>query len=297
MVVVQRPTQTQGLHEAHQRATPQLRHEPRVPADLEALLRSRPDHQRLARVFDEATRDVSATGVVAVLASPTAEREAPYFIQCARLLRMRYGIAQFDFLLIRWENVLTQERQPEHQRRAVFHRIVQATRRLLTVHAGVPWRLHAVDVVIDDAPEAVISAPRDFALAGEIVRLAARSGTHQAVSETLRQDLEWTIDFYRRKASLSRLGPRQPLIDLAIRREIGRALSVGTLWCGQKLARWPICLTSELTRRLVKCYRFEIANLNLDVCEQQPVPTHAAQGSVCLKSLTNQPHAMMCFAR
>lgn len=263
------------------------------PCGLGALLRCRPDYQRLATVFDAATRDAGATGVVALLASPTAEREVPYFVQCARLLHMRFGIEQFDVVLVRWENVLEQQHQPEHQRQAVFHRIVQATRRLLTVHAWIPSRLHAVDVVIDDVPEAVISAPRDFALADEAVRLAVRSGSPQAVPETLRQDLQWTIDFYGRKASLSRLGPRQPLIDLAIRREIGRALSIGTLWCGQKLPRWPICLTSELTRRLVKCYHFEIANLNLGVCNRQPVPTHAAQGGVCL----DQPHTIMtCLA-
>lgn len=124
------------------------------------------------------------------------------------------------------------------------------------------------------------------------MRLAARSGTPQA-PEALRQDIQWTVDFYRRKASLSRLGPRQPLIDLAIRREIGRALSIGLLWCGQKLPLWPICLTSELTRRLVKCYHLEIANLNLEVADGQPVPTHAAQGGV----FTDQPHnPMACLA-
>ena len=98
-----------------------------------------------------------------------------------------------------------------------------------------------------------------------MVRIASRSGASDGISDTLIQDLEWTVNFYSRQDSLSRLGTRQPLIDLALRREIGRTLSAGTLWCGHNLASHRICLTSEMTTRLVKCYRLQIANLNIAV--------------------------------
>lgn len=254
---------------------PALEQVERTISVLSPLLRSKPDnHKELADALSSATRDANLTGIVAVLASPTADREAPYFIECANRLRECLGISQLDVILIRWENVIEQQHQPECQRNAEFNQVARTIGDLLTAQDWDSQRLHIIDVSINYDQKAVISAPHDFALADEKVRLAAELGKAKDMSKSLIQDLKWAVEFYGRQDSLSRLGTRQPLMDLAIRREIGRAVSARTLWSGQRLARHPICLTSEMTPRLVKCYRLQVANLNIAIGNQSATQTN-----------------------
>ncbi|MBX7105106.1 MAG: hypothetical protein K1X57_13555 [Gemmataceae bacterium] len=238
----------------------------RLLTDIHPLLRSKPENTKeIAASISGAASNPNAAGVVFVLASPTAVQETPHFLKCADLFRSHLGVKRLDVVLVRWENLVNDTHKPLAVRQAEFDEIVANTGDMIEQNGWDVGLLHSVNVTTGDDWETKIEGPPAFADADAVVRGAARICSMGNSVDPLATDLKWIVDFYGRQHSLNQLGPRQPLLDLAIRQEVGRAVSAGKLWNGRPLPHNRLCLTSELNPRLVKCYRFKSANLNISV--------------------------------
>lgn len=77
--------------------------------------------------------------------------------------------------------------------------------------------------------------------------------------------MAWSVAFYARQASLSRLGERQALLDLAIRRAIGQRVSAAQAACPHGQQSVAAMITSELHKRFLPCYATALPILNIDV--------------------------------
>ena len=232
--------------------------------DVMPLLRSKPeDPNAIATNISAATQDPESAGILAVLASPTAEQEGRYFLKFADIFRRQLCVRRLDVVLVRWEYLIDRTGKTDASRQQEFDAVVVNIRDMINDQGWDANLVHAVNITLGNEPESIIESPSPFSVADTAVREAAKNGGGAIPSDALVTDLKWVVDYYGRQHSLKPLGTRQPLLDLAIRREIGRAVSAGSLWCGRQLAPHRLCLTSELNPRLVKCYRFKSANVNI----------------------------------
>jgi hypothetical protein len=134
--------------------------------------------------------------------------------------------------------------------------VAEAARR-----AGFGDALLPIEVRVDSATAEIVT-PHDF---GGWSRRVLAAAMHPATaSPTVRRDVVWSTGFYARQASLSLLGGRQALLDLAIRRAIGQR--VATEHASQHPAenQAVALLTSELHKRFLPCYEASMPIVNLD---------------------------------
>lgn len=207
------------------------------------------------------------SGIIVVLASPTAEREITDFVSVSNTIRENLAVTDLDIVLVRWENLRNQNVQTDIDRQNEFRRVTDSVQSFLKRSAWEDCRVHKIDIY--SPIQGIISSPPGFAsMAERISRIEKDRNLVDQSDITLADDIRWTKEFYAKQESLGKLGNQQPLHDLTIRAELGRAMSSGKLWCGQKLKPFSICLTSELTTRMTQTYRMNMANFNILVRSQ-----------------------------
>lgn len=184
-----------------------------------------------------------------VLAAPSAERELPGFLELARALQGHLRV-RLEPLLVRWSDLNHPISDHEFQR-------VAASLHTMLAQGGNQATLELADIRAAATDRATIDAPIDVAAAQQEVTRAIAHGT---TDQRLLDDLAWIHTFHTRHDSLSDSDshPDQPLLDLAIRRAIGRRLSAGRVDNTHTIAA-----TSEPHRRFLPCYATSTTILNL----------------------------------
>ena len=198
----------------------------------------------------------------AVLASPTAARELPYFLDTAELFRRQGFRTRLKLLMVRWENQVEMAPFDAATRQAIWESQVRAVEAILQERRLPGVELTTASLEVDPAT-GTMSGPTAFVESCEQVAAAARD-LHAAPAD-LARDLLWITGFYARQESLSRLGEQQPLTDLAIRRAIGRVY--GDLFAigPRDVPLASAMVTSELNRRFVGCYASRVPVVNIAV--------------------------------
>jgi CRP-like cAMP-binding protein len=235
-----------------------------LAADLYARMRStvhpKKGHDAAAGAIAAAALSGRPLPLRAVLASPTAVAELPSFLRFAELFRARGVAVELRALLVRWENLEEVRDVPPEVRDETFRAQVAAVRDALEA-AGFPRdAVDPADVAVAMETGAV-EAPADAAAAfDEIARAAADLS---AVDPAVARDLVWITGFYDRQASLKRLGPRQPPLDLTLRRCVGKRIMDEARALGGASGPPPLMLTSELHKRFLPCYSASVPILNI----------------------------------
>lgn len=235
-----------------------------LAADLYARMRStvhpKKAHDAAAGAIAAASLSGRPLQLRAVLASPTAVAELPSFLRFAALFRARGVAVELRALLVRWENLEEVRGAAPELRDEAFQAQVAAVRDALE-SAGFPRdTVDLVEVAVDMVNGAV-EAPADAAAAfDEIARAAADLS---AVDPAVARDLVWINGFYERQASLKRLGPRQPPLDLTLRRCVGKRISDEARALGGEAGPPLLMLTSELHKRFLTCYAASVPMLNI----------------------------------
>ena len=186
--------------------------------------------------------------VAVVLAAPTAERELPGFLGLARALQGHLWV-RLEPLLVRWSDL--NHPISDHE----FQRVAASLHTMLA--QGKPGHARAGRHPRGGDHRLTIDAPIDVAAAQQEVTRAIAHGT---TDQRLLDDLAWIHTFHTRHDSLSDSDshPDQPLLDLAIRRAIGRRLSA--CWVDDT---HTVAATSEPHRRFLPCYATSTTILNL----------------------------------
>ena len=231
-----------------------------VVDEIHTRLRS-PIHPR--SVGREQLVDALVAGVVhnvpltlpVVLAAPTAERDLPCFLGLARVLQSHLRIT-LEPLLIRWSNLNHPISDHEFER-------VAASLDTMLAQGGNQATLELADIRAAATDRVTIDAPIDVAAAHQEVTDAI---AHGATDQCLLDDLAWIHAFYARHDSFSDSHADQPLLDLAIRRAIGRRLSAG-----RADNTHTVAATSELHRRFLPCYATNTTILNLGPARSTPI--------------------------
>jgi hypothetical protein len=195
----------------------------------------------------------------AVLASPTAETELNRFLDCAMIFRRHGFTPQVKLLLLQWDNLVEMRHQDARRRTRAFARCVRAVTEAAQ-HAGLADAVIPVAVDVD-AESAEILAPADFRDWSHRV-LAAVHEPGNACS-TLVRDVVWSTSFYARQVSLRRLGEKQALLDLALRRASGQRASAEHVSGRHRDGSVIALLTAERHKRLLPCYAASVPVLNL----------------------------------
>jgi hypothetical protein len=245
---------------------PHLAQERLIPliADLYPLLRTPifPKHGYRALAAALATTvlgDDNGVHLRGVLASPTAETELNRFLDCAMIFRRHGFTPQVQLLLLQWDNLVEMHHQDARRRTHAFARHVRAVTEAAR-HAGFADTVIPVEVDVD-AETAEILSPADFRDWSH--RVLAAVHEPGSACPSLVRDVVWSTSFYARQVSLRRLGAKQALLDLALRRASGHRASAehvsGRHGDGSVLA----LLTAELHKRLLPCYAASVPILNL----------------------------------
>lgn len=196
-----------------------------------------------------------------ILASSTARAEIRSILRCADAFR-RHGINPLLHLyIVEWENLsdLHQRRaSPRTSSFAADIRDVESAAEL----AGFANTVLPISVEIDgDGP--YITSPPDFREWSHRVVDAAHDSTRAPAD--LARDVTWTRSFYGRQSSLSRLGDRQPLVDLTIRRAMGQRISSQSSHLAEGIPHMSVIITTELHKRFLRCYATTFPILNIEV--------------------------------
>jgi hypothetical protein len=194
-----------------------------------------------------------------VLASPTAMSEVRTILRCAEIVG-RYGLRpRLTLWLARWENLVEVEREGAKARARAFAQQARAVGEAAQ-QAGFGDAVIPIDVEVDDATGEVRSPPdvRDWSR-----RVLGALSDPKGACPSLTRDVAWSTAFYARQASLSRLGERQALFDLVLRRALGARVSAehAALGCEGGAAA---LVTLELHKRFLPCYAASLPVINLD---------------------------------
>jgi len=237
--------------------------------DLSIILRSAPekkDCKQIAEAIQSSLDGQRALHLIAVLASPTARSEAPYFLKAANILRDCLSLVNLDVVLVTWNNInISGDNIREVKCAKELTDIAEEIGTLMEINDWPRERIHIFDPNPDSYCPEFSNSRHEFIKLYNRIKTTSKTNRQSPFPKNLSIDINWIKGFYSRQDSLSRLSPQQPVIDLAIRRIVGRLVSNNKLWPSQSLPQTPICITSELTSRLCKCYRFDIANLNIQV--------------------------------
>jgi hypothetical protein len=199
-----------------------------------------------------------------VLASPTAGTEMSTLVHCATIFRQHGFTPHVKLLLVQWDNLVEIRHRDVSARMDAFAQQVRAVADTAR-QAGLADAVIPVAVEVD-ADTAEILSPRDFRDWSQRVLSAVHGPGH--VCAPLVRDVVWSTGFYARQVSLSRLGEKQALLDLAIRRAIGERVSADhTHTCAshpQRDDRVFALVTSELHKRFLPCYAASVPIVNLE---------------------------------
>ena len=207
---------------------PHLAQERLIPliADLYTLLRTpifpkRGYRTLAAALVTTVLGDDNGVHLRGVLASPTAETELNRFLDCALIFKQHGFTPHVKLLLLQWDNLVEMRHQDARRRTGAFARRVRAVTEAAR-HAGFADAVISVEVDVD-AETAEIRSPVDFRDWSH--RVLAAVHEPGSACPALVRDVVWSTGFYARQVSLRRLGEKQALLDLALRRASGHRAS------------------------------------------------------------------------
>jgi hypothetical protein len=245
---------------------PYLAQERLIPliADLYPLLRTPifPKHgyrALAAALVTTVLGDDNGVHLRGVLASPTAETELSCFLDCAMTFRRHGFTPHVRLLLVQWDNLVEMRHEDAHWRTHAFARRVRAVTEAVQ-HAGLAHAVIPVEVDVD-AETAEIRSPADFRDWSH--RVLAAVHKPGSACPALVRDVVWSTGFYARQVSLRRLGEKQALLDLALRRASGHRVAAEHLSLRHQDGSVLALLTAERHKRLLPCYAASVPILNL----------------------------------
>jgi hypothetical protein len=245
---------------------PHLAQERLIPliADLYPLLRTPifPKHgyrALAAALVTTVLSDDNGVHLRGVLASPTAETELNCFLDCATIFRRHGFTPHIRLLLVQWDNLVEMRHEDARWRTRAFARRVRAVTEAVQ-HAGLANAVIPVEVDVD-AETAEILSPADFRDWSHRVLAAVHEPS--TACPALVRDVVWSTGFYARQVSLHRLGEKQALLDLALRRASGHRVSAEHVSLRHRDGSVLALLTAERHKRLLPCYAASVPILNL----------------------------------
>ena len=233
--------------------------------DLYAILRSPIYPKGSARQLLDMLVMAAASGthqvrLHGVLASPTASVEAHHILQCAALFRRHGFMPQVRLHLVRWENLVDIRDQDVASRTLNFagqvRDVTQAAHRAGFTDAVLP-----INVRVDDETAQILD-PIDFHDWSR--QISDAMADPRRADPSLTKDIAWSTGFYARQVSFSRLGEQQALLDLAIRRAIGKRISAEQQSHATANGQSAAMITLELHKRFLPCYEASVPVVNLD---------------------------------
>jgi hypothetical protein len=268
----------QALHDALSTA-PHLAQERLIPliAELYSLLRTpifpkRGYRTLAAALVTTVLGDDNGVHLHGVLASPTAETELNRFLDCAMIFRRHGFTPQVRLLLLQWDNLVEMHHQDARRRTRAFARHVRAVTEAAR-HAGLVDAVIPVEIEVD-AETAEILTPADFRDWSH--RVLAAVHEPGSACPALVRDVVWSTGFYARQVSLSRLGEKQALLDLALRRASGHRVSAEHASHRHRDGSVLALLTAERHKRLLPCYAASVPILNLATGERRGTASTSA---------------------
>jgi hypothetical protein len=234
-------------------------------ADLYTILRTPIFPKRGYRALAEALVTTLVSGdngvhLRGVLASPTAGTEISTLVHCATIFRRHGFTPHVKLLLVQWDTLVEIRQRDTSARTRAFAQHVRAVTDTAR-QAGFADAIIPVAVEVD-ADTAELLSPRDFRDWSQRV-LSAVHGPRNVWTPLVR-DVAWSTGFYARQVSLSRLGERQALLDLAIRRAVGQRVSAEHASHPQRDERVFALVTAELHKRFLPCYAASSPILNIE---------------------------------
>jgi hypothetical protein len=238
-------------------------------ADLYSLLRTpifpKRGYQALAAALvTTVLGDDNGVHLRGVLASPTAETELNNVVDCARIFRRHGFMPHVRLLLVQWDNLVEMRHQDARWRTRAFARCVRAVTEAARL-AGLADAVIPVEVDVD-AETAEILSPADFRDWSH--RVLAAVHEPGGACPALVRDVVWSTGFYARQVSLRRLGEKQALLDLALRRASGHRVSAEHVSLQHQDGSVLALLTAERHKRLLPCYAASVPILNLATGER-----------------------------
>lgn len=233
-----------------------------LSARLRTPLFPKKTHDALATALYRGAALAHPTEVHIVLASPTALAELDYFLNFARLFAAFGPGMALRVHLVRWENIIEVLPLGLPARASAFAALEPDIAKRIAAAGFTDWRIETIDVVAADTLDG-IEAPAD--IVATIAAIEAARADLAAADPVLPRNLLWITGFYARQGSLQRLGPVQPLLDLALRTSVGHRVGAAhAALAGEKRGGF-LLLTSELNRRFLPCYDagVPIANIAL----------------------------------
>ena len=187
---------------------------------------------------------------VVILASDTALKETPKFINFIQDFNFLKVKPQINFILLNWPNLNDIVQLSKNQRSQKFTPLMEKLHKYLKDHL-IDYKLHPIDLEFNHNS---IVSPKIFALEFKNVI--------EQLQGEVQQDVAWIQNFYQRENSFKNLDNNQALIDLAIRRGVAQWAEKNIFNVHQNSAM-NFLITSELNKRFLKCYRTEYAIFNV----------------------------------
>jgi hypothetical protein len=185
----------------------------------------------------------------------------------------RHGFTpQVRLLLLQWDNLVEMHHQDARRRTRAFARHVRAVTEAAR-HAGLVDAVIPVEIEVD-AETAEILSPADFRDWSH--RVLAAVHEPGSACPALVRDVVWSTGFYARQVSLSRLGEKQALLDLALRRASGHRVSAEHASHRHRDGSVLALLTAERHKRLLPCYAASVPILNLATGERRGTASTSA---------------------
>jgi hypothetical protein len=209
-------------------------------------------YRSLAEFLDSAATKPSSNNISirAVLASPTALKELPYFINYANIYK-KYGFnIDLKFFMVRWEYLNEAQSLDQPTLDSIYQEQSLDVKKALINKGWEDAELIPVNTEID-FPTGKVTSPSDFHDCNHEV-MSAKSTLPP--NTRLSSDINWVENFYNKQDSLQTLGKEQAFCDLVIRRAIGKRISEEYSAFAANKNHYYMMLTSELNGRFLRCY-------------------------------------------
>jgi hypothetical protein len=193
--------------------------------------------------------------IYAILASETAEKEAPYFLSILKNFSSILPELQIHLLIVQWES-----KTSYNNNKSNFPHIVRSIRDLIQSAQLTNVAILPLSLDYDREGRNIIS-PLLFKKENTEVLKAYSCGA--SAQPSILKDLLWAINFYARQESLRHYGAQRAIIDLSIRRGIGATIKQLINNSGKEEQAHHLILTSELNKRILPCYNIDFPILNI----------------------------------
>ncbi|MGI4851272.1 MAG: hypothetical protein ACRYGR_04965 [Janthinobacterium lividum] len=187
---------------------------------------------------------------VVILASDTALKETPKFINFIQDFNFLKVKPQINFILLNWLNLNDIVELSKDQRSQKFTSLMEKLHKYLKDYLT-DYKLHPIDLEFN----------HDSIVSPEIFALEFKNVIEQPQGK-IQQDVAWIQNFYQRENSYKSLNNHQPLVDLAIRRGTAQWAQKNIFDTHQD-SSMNFLITSELNKRFLKCYRADCAIFNV----------------------------------